>query len=417
MKKAIIITFLLLSINLLASFYEITVEATASDETNLLQKLEMKALEEFIAARLPQASSLHREIMTSYYLAYRPQGYVKEIKVTEEKREKDYIYAKATVLISTGSVITGMSELINDLGNPRIYLQLETAVSVKNVSDPGKIKEMEMQLPLKSVIEPMIMKELTALGFEIVSDPERAQIEMKASAAADIYSAATFSLTITLSLELTDRASKIKFYTGQAVEGPLSTLTNPYYFLDYMAEDAVIKAFQSAESGIVGYVFNRYDRQIIVKLEEFSEDDRNSFVQRMRDTLPAIIGKLTDRGASQTDGKLVHTFEFSYLGTQSALTGTIEKSYKILQIDGNIITVAKRKTGLIFTNCSFEGATSVRKSLEGLDYAVKSYRDFVLTVEIYSALDPFELAMKLAEELGVSVDSFDETEVRMSFKE
>lgn len=61
MKKAIIITFLLLSINLLASFYEITVEATASDETNLLQKLEMKALEEFIAARLPQASSLHRD--------------------------------------------------------------------------------------------------------------------------------------------------------------------------------------------------------------------------------------------------------------------------------------------------------------------------------------------------------------------
>ncbi len=417
MKKAILITFLLLSINLLASFYEITVEATASDETNLLQKLEMKALEEFIAARLPQASPLHREIMTSYYLTYRPQGYVKELKVTEEKREKDYIYAKATALISTGSVITGMSELINDLGNPRIYLQLETAVSVKNVSDPGKLKEMEMQLPLKSVIEPMIMKELTALGFEIVSDPERAQIEMKAIAAADIYSAATFSLTITLSLELTDRASKIKFYTGQAVEGPLSTLTNPYYLLDYMAEDAVIKAFQSAESGIVGYVFNRYDRQIIVKLEEFSEDERNTFIQRMRDTLPAIIGKLTDRGASQTDGKLVHTFEFNYLGTQSALTGTIEKSYKILQIDGNIITVAKRKTGLIFTNCSFEGVTSVRKSLEGLEYAVKSYRDFVLTVEIYSALDPFELAMKLAEELGVNVDSFDETEVRMSFKE
>ena len=417
MKKAIIITFLLLSINLLASFYEITVEATASDETNLLQKLEMKALEEFIAARLPQASPLHREIMTSYYLTYRPQGYVKELKVTEEKREKDYIYAKATVLISTGSVITGMSELINDLGNPRIYLQLETAVSVKNVSDPGKIKEMEMQLPLKSVIEPMIMKELTALGFEIVSDPERAQIEMKAIAAADIYSAATFSLTITLSLELTDRASKIKFYTGQAVEGPLSTLTNPYYLLDYMAEDAVIKAFQSAESGIVGYVFNRYDRQIIVKLEEFSEDERNTFIQRMRDTLPAIIGKLTDRGASQTDGKLVHTFEFNYLGTQSALTGTIEKSYKILQIDGNIITVAKRKTGLIFTNCSFEGATSVRESLEGLDYAVKSYRDSVLTVEIYSVIDPFELAMKLAEELGANVDSFDETEVRMSFKE
>ena len=417
MKKAIIITFLLLSINLLASFYEITVEATASDETNLLQKLEMKALEEFIAARLPQASPLHREIMTSYYLTYRPQGYVKELKVTEEKREKDYIYAKATALISTGSVITGMSELINDLGNPRIHLQLETAVSVKNVSEPGKIKEMEMQLPLKSVIEPMIMKELTALGFEIVSDPERAQIEMKAIAAADIYSAATFSLTITLSLELTDRASKIKFYTGQAVEGPLSTLTNPYYLLDYMAEDAVIKAFQSAESGIVGYVFNRYDRQIIVKLEEFSEDERNTFIQRMRDTLPAIIGKLTDRGASQTDGKLVHTFEFNYLGTQSALTGTIEKSYKILQIDGNIITVAKRKTGLIFTNCSFEGATSVRESLEGLDYAVKSYRDSVLTVEIYSVIDPFELAMKLAEELGANVDSFDETEVRMSFKE
>lgn len=417
MKKAIIITFLLLSINLLASFYEITVEATASDEANLLQKLEMKALEEFITTRLPQASSLHREIMTTYYLAYRPQGYVKELKITEEKREKDYIYAKATVLISTGSVITGISELINDLGNPRIYLQLETAVSVKNVSEPGKIKEMEMQLPLKSVIEPMIMKELTALGFEIVSDPERAQLEMKASATADIYSAATFSLTITLSLELTDRASKIKFYTGQAVEGPLSTLTNPYYLLDYMAEDAVIKAFQSAESGIVGYVFNRYDRQIIVKLEEFSEDDRNSFVQRMRDTLPAIIGKLTDRGASQTDGKLVHTFEFNYLGTQSALTGTIEKSYKILQIDGNIITVAKRKTGLIFTNCSFEGATSVRESLEGLDYAVKSYRDSVLTVEIYSVIDPFELAMKLVEVLGVNVDSFDETEVRMSFKE
>jgi len=417
MKKAILITFLLLSINLLASFYEITVEATASDETNLLQKLEMKALEEFIAARLPQASPLHREIMTSYYLTYRPQGYVKELKVTEEKREKDYIYAKATALISTGSVITGMSELINDLGNPRIYLQLETAVSVKNVSDPGKLKEMEMQLPLKSVIEPMIMKELTALGFEIVSDPERAQIEMKAIAAADIYSAATFSLTITLSLELADRASKIKFYTGQAVEGPLSTLTNPYYLLDYMAEDAVIKAFQSAESGIVGYVFNRYDRQIIVKLEEFSEDERNTFIQRMRDTLPAIIGKLTDRGASQTDGKLVHTFEFNYLGTQSALTGTIEKSYKILQIDGNIITVAKRKTGLIFTNCSFEGATSVRESLEGLDYAVKSYRDSVLTVEIYSVIDPFELAMKLAEELGANVDSFDETEVRMSFKE
>ena len=417
MKKAILITFLLLSINLLASFYEITVEATASDETNLLQKLEMKALEEFIAARLPQASPLHREIMTSYYLTYRPQGYVKELKVTEEKREKDYIYAKATALISTGSVITGMSELINDLGNPRIYLQLETAVSVKNVSDPGKLKEMEMQLPLKSVIEPMIIKELTALGFEIVSDPERAQIEMKANATADIYSAATFSLTITLSLELTDRASKIKFYTGQAVEGPLSTLTNPYYLLDYMAEDAVIKAFQSAESGIVGYVFNRYDRQIIVKLEEFSEDERNTFIQRMRDTLPAIIGKLTDRGASQTDGKLVHTFEFNYLGTQSALTGTIEKSYKILQIDGNIITVAKRKTGLIFTNCSFEGATSVRESLEGLDYAVKSYRDSVLTVEIYSVIDPFELAMKLAEELGVNVDFFDETEVRMSFKE
>jgi len=48
---------------------------------------------------------------------------------------------------------------------------------------------------------------------------------------------------------------------------------------------------------------------------------------------------------------------------------------------------------------------------------VKSYRDSVLRVEIYSAIDPFELAMKLAEELGVNVDSFDETEVRMSFKE
>lgn len=417
MKKAILITFLLLSINLLASFYEITVEATATVGENLLQKLEMRALEEYIIASLPQASPFHREIMTAYYLAYRPQGYVKEIKITEEKREKDYTYAKATALISTGSVITGMNELINDLGNPRIYLDLETAVSVKNVSDPGKIKEMEMQLPLKSVVEPMIMRELTALGFEIVSDPERAQIEMKASASADIYAAANFSLTITISLELTDRASKIKFHTGQTVEGPMSTLTNPYYFLDYMVEDAVKKAFQSAESGIVGYIFNRYDRQIIVKLEEFSEDERNTFIQKMRDTLPAIIGKLTDRGAGQSEGKLLHTFEFNYLGTSSALTGTIEKSYKILKIDGNIITVAKRKTELIFTNCNFEGATSVRKSLEGLDYAVKSYRDSVLRVEIYSAIDPFELAMKLSEELGVNVDSFDETEVRMSFKE
>ncbi|RAM58096.1 hypothetical protein DS66_09210 [Mesotoga sp. SC_3PWM13N19] len=417
MKRAILITFLLLSINLLASFYEITVEATASDETNLIQKLEMRALEEYIIASLPQASPFHREIMTTYYLAYRPQGYVKEIKITEEKREKDYIYAKATALISTGSVITGMNELITDLGNPRIYLQLETAVSVKNVSEPGTIKEMEMQLPLKSVIEPMIMRELTALGFEMVGDPERAQLEMKATATADIYRSATFSLTITLSLELTDRASKIKFHTGQAVEGPMGFQNNPSFLLDYMAEEVVERAFQSAESGIVGYIFNRYDRQIVVKLEEFSEDERNTFIQKMRDTLPAIIGKLTDRGASQTDGKLVHTFEFNYLGTQSALTGTIEKSYKILQIEGNIITVAKRKTELIFTNCSFEGATSVRKSLEGLDYAVKSYRDSVLRVEIYSAIDPFELAMKLAEELGVNVDSFDETEVRMSFKE
>jgi len=46
MKRAILITFLLLSINLLASFYEVTVEATATVGENLLQKLEMKALEE-----------------------------------------------------------------------------------------------------------------------------------------------------------------------------------------------------------------------------------------------------------------------------------------------------------------------------------------------------------------------------------
>ncbi len=417
MKRAILITFLLLSINLLASFYEVTVEATATVGENLLQKLEMKALEEFINASLPQASPFQREIMTTYYLAYRPQGYVKEIKITEEKREKDYTYAKATAIISTGSVITGMNELINDLGKPRIYLDLETAVSVKNVSEPGTIKEMEMQLPLKNIFEPMIMKELTALGFEMVSDPERAQLEVKAGASADIYRSVRFSLTLTLSLELTDRASKIKFYSGQAVEGPMGFQTNPSFLLDYMAEDVIKRAFRGAESGLVGYIFNKYDRQIIVKLEEFSEDDRNTFIQRMRDTLPAIIGKLTDRGASQSEGKLVHTFEFNYLGTSSALTGTIEKSYKILQIDGNIITVAKRKTELIFTNCSFEGAASVRKSLEGLNYAVKSYRDSVLRVEIYSAIDPFELAMKLAEELGVNVDSFDETEVRMSFKE
>jgi len=413
-SKCILVTIIVfLSTLFFAEYAEITITATGINHQQLEEKIKIKALEKFTLSFMDEPTEYQKQLAAQYYMIYRPLGYVKDIKILEEKKYSNYIEATAIAYISEGQVITTAKELIGDFGNPKVYIEMVPEISIKNVTEPGSITEYKMMFPLKSVFEPLMFKKLKETGFEVVSDQENSQFYALVKPIADIYRTDVFSLTLNCHIKIIDSKTSEVVTNLQGTIGPRSFTSNPSFMLDVMAENVLKNTLESLSIDIVKYLFNSYNKQIKLSLINFKKPQVDRFNERIKEALPTIIDGLRfiETKSEGNRNNTINIYEVQYIGDLDKLIGIIEKFYSIKKVEGNNITIENRQYFIKIKNCEFDLINNIRSYLDEqrLDFQIESYEKSVLTIQVNGIEDTYTFVNDFKNKFDFIIETYNST--------
>lgn len=401
----------ILSVNVLAGYTGITITATDIDQDRLVEKIKLEALEKFTLTYMSGSSDYQKKLAMQYYMIYSPLGYVKDIQFIEIKHFTDYIKATATVYISEGQVMSTMEELIGDFGNPKVYIEMNPEISVKNITQPGSITEYEMMFPLRNVFEPLIFKKLKDTGFEIVSEKQKSQFQLIVNPVADIYRSENFTLTLNCHIKAIDTKTSEIISNLQGTVGPRSFVANPSFMLDIMADRLLDKVLENLSVEILRYVFNAYNKQITINLFDFKMVQIKDFTNYIVESLPTIIKGPKFIEAETINGENIQRYEIQFIGDLDKLIGLIENKYSVENINGNTLYIRTQNYLLKITNCDFNLLDEIQKYLSenNLDFNIESYENKNVSIKIFAVNNPFDLVKRIKNKFSLIVESYNST--------
>jgi len=382
-------------------FREFVVEVTLDGihgKEEVMEALERKALFEYIKNAWKE-EGVPAEVIAKYVLKNRPLGYVKEVELLELKVEDGKTRGKGKVIISEGKVITGIKELVEDLGNPRILVRVE-----------GNDEAKEM-------VYSSLVKNLKDKGFEIVKNAERSDVVCNVDVKVDVEEeideyGKRYIVGVNLSLDLVDRKSSMVFATSE-VSNRMNGV-NVSFMVGLLIEELVKSLVEKAYPDIMEFLWSRYNRQYEIHLLGFTGKEVEDFKEFLEKKLSLLLD-LNDRGVKTENGVNVHVFEITYMGKPTRLSSVLEEKYDT-RFSGNIIEIEKRKIYIIVKKCSSDRIQEVFKMMRKLNviYKLDSYKSETLRISV-KVDNPIEFFMKFSDVLKLTILEMDENHCVYTF--
>lgn len=410
------ITFLTVSVYAL-NMQEVTVEAFATSEEMLDQQIRYLALKEYTSKYVTNISPIQQDLAIRYFLTYRPMAYVKDIVWIRKEKEGLQWVGKATVLLSTGETFTGFNEFIDDIGNPLVYIECHPTISVKNLSDPTLIRQVEMELPLETVFSPKFYQKVREIGLEITSNKEKTDIRIELSPVADVYYDDGFNLTLSAQTRIIDTLTdKIFSQAGYMME-PYFFRANPSFFLQEMSTRIVDELYKQFYSDVVNFLLSQYDREKTLNLIDFSQQEIEEAQKLIREQLP-LVTEMKEKAVTLEPGFRKNQYNLYYFGSMNMLLRVLETRYMIRSIRANEITIETLSYILVFTNCDTENLKKIRDYFKkiGTSYSLQAYQGKELILAVKGIEDAFALALQISDELPFELLSIENNRILFEYK-
>ena len=397
----VILIVLMISTYFAQEFKELVVEVTLDGicgKEEVMEALERKALFEYIKNAWKE-EGVPAEVIAKYVLKNRPLGYVKEVKLLEMKVEHGKTWGKGKVIISEGKVITGIKELIEDLGNPKVFVKVEGSDEAKEMVYSSLVRDMKNK------------------GFEIVKNMERSDVVCDVDVKVDVEEeideyGKRYVVGVNLSLDLVDRKSSMVFATSEVSDRMNGV--NVSFMVGLLVEELVKHLVEEAYPNIMEFLWSRYNKRYEMHLLGFTGKEVEDFKEFLEKELSLLLD-LSDRGVKTENGVNIHVFEIYYMGKPTRLSSVLEEKYDT-RFSGNIIEIEKRKIYIIVKKCSSDRIQEVFKMMRKLNviYKLDSYKSETLRISV-EVDNPIEFFTKFSDVLKLTILEMDENHCVYTF--